>query len=86
MGKLLVEVENTDNGRKTIKELDGLWSPRISVWSDNKIINDDDYAGACTGKCKVTIRTKPQIVGRSGNKVKILTLSARECSTVVRSY
>ena len=83
MGKLRVEVENTDNGRKTSKELDGLWSPRISVWSDNQIINDDDYAGTCTGKCKVTIRTKPQIVGRSGNKVKILTLSARECSTIV---
>ena len=82
MGQLIVEVENTDNGRKSSKELDGLWNPRISVWSDNQIINDDD-AGACTGKCKVTIRTKPQIVGRSGNKVKILTLSARECSTIV---
>ena len=79
MGLLVVEVENTANGRKTSKELDGLWNPQISVWSDNQIIDDDD-AEACTGKCKVTIRTKPQIVGRSGNKVKILTLSARECS------
>ena len=79
MGQFLVEVENSENSRRTSLELDGLWNPHISVWSDNQITKDDDV-GACEGKCKVTIRTKPKIAGRSGNKVKILTLSARECS------
>ena len=79
MGQFFVDVENSNNGRRTSVELDGLWNPHISVWSDNQITKDDDV-GACEGKCKVTIRTKPKIAGRSGNKVKILTLSARECS------
>jgi len=79
MGQFTAEVENSENGRLTKVELDGLWNPHISVWSDNQLTKDDDV-GACTGKCKVHIRTKPLIGGRSGNKVKILTLSARECS------
>jgi len=80
MGQFTVEVENKEHRRETTTfELDGLWKPHISVWSDNQITMDT-AKGACTGRCKVRIRTKPQVVGRDGNKVKILTLSARECS------
>lgn len=80
MGQFTVEVENKEDRReKTTVELDGLWKPHISVWSDNQITMDT-AKGACTGRCKVLVRTKPQVAGRDGNKVKILTLSARECS------
>jgi hypothetical protein len=79
MGQFTVEVENVETQRLTTVDLDGLWNPRISVWSDNQITQDNDM-GACTGKCQVRIKTKPQVVGRNGNKVKVLTVSARECS------
>ena len=41
---------------------------------------DDDTLG-CTGYCEVIITTNPLITGRDGNKVKILTVSARRCSS-----
>jgi hypothetical protein len=79
MGLFEVTVKDADTGVQTSVNLDGLWKPRISVWSDNAIVTDN-MTNACTGPCSVTVRTKPQVPGRNGNKVKILTLSARECS------
>lgn len=35
----------------------------------------------CTGYCEVKITTDPLIDGRNGNKVKVLTVSARRCSS-----
>jgi hypothetical protein len=58
--------------------VDGIWKPHISVPSDVAIQGTND-AGTCSGSCTVTILThdiKPQ---RTGNKVKIMTLSARKC-------
>ena len=60
------------------KKVDGLWSSPISVWSDVQIT--DDNTPGCTGYCEVTITTDPLIQGRDGNKVKVLTVSARRCS------
>ena len=79
MGQFSVTVEDKESGRSTTVDLDGLWAAHISVWSDNQIVGDD-AVGACTGKCTVVVRTKAQVPGRGGNKVKVLTLSARECS------
>ena len=39
------------------------------------------FVGACTGRCDVEIITNPMIPGRKGNKVKVLTLSTRECAS-----
>ena len=63
----------------TAKDVDGLWASPISVWSDVQITEDDGQPG-CTGYCELTITTHPKKRGRDGNKVKILTLSARRCS------
>lgn len=62
----------------TTKTIDGLWDAPISVWSDVQITADDDPG--CTGYCEVIIATNPKMEGREGNKVKLLTLSARKCS------
>ena len=40
----------------------------------------DDTTQGCTGYCEVKITTDPLVQGRKGNKVKILTVSARRCS------
>ena len=82
MGIFTVEVENMETRVVKAVELDGLWNPKISVWSDNQITQDDDM-GACTGKCKVRIKTHLEVKGREGNKVKILTISARECNKAI---
>ena len=82
MGKMLVEIEDKNRpaaGPKKSVELDGLWNAHISVWSDQALYEDDE--NVCTGHCSVKITTLPQIAGRNGNKVKVLTLSARECLT-----
>ena len=86
MGKLTVEVRDYgDKNNKskqpihsTQQKVDGLWQSPISVWSDVQI-TEDKVAG-CTGYCEVDITTDPIIDGRNGNKVKILTVSARRCS------
>lgn len=86
MGTMSVEVrdygENKQKGippkRHTRKKVDGLWQSPISVWSDVQL-TQDNVAG-CTGYCEVDISTDPQIDGRAGNKVKVLTVSARRCS------
>ncbi|KAL7437261.1 hypothetical protein ACHAXM_005547 [Skeletonema potamos] len=87
MGTMTVEVRDYGDDKKntskppknlTRKKLDGLWQSPISVWSDAQI-TDDKVAG-CTGYCEVDIVTDPIVDGRNGNKVKILTVSARRCS------
>jgi len=77
MGTFSVTVTDLITNKNTTQRLDGLWLPRISVPSDVQITSDDDPG--CTGKCKVTVTTDKQVEGRTGNKVKIVTLSAREC-------
>mmetsp|Transcript_14483 Transcript_14483/g.24280 ORF Transcript_14483/g.24280 Transcript_14483/m.24280 type:complete len:640 (+) Transcript_14483:93-2012(+) len=88
MGTMMVEVRDYGDKNKnskppkhsTKKKVDGLWQSPISVWNDVQI-TEDDVAG-CTGYCEVDITTDPIISGRDGNKVKILTVSARRCSRV----
>jgi hypothetical protein len=63
----------------TRKDVDGLWDAPISVWNDVQITEDDDPG--CTGYCEITLTTNSTVDGRDGNKVKVLTLSARNCST-----
>ncbi|KAL7539092.1 hypothetical protein ACHAXR_009021 [Thalassiosira sp. AJA248-18] len=87
MGTFSVEVRDYGNDLKkrkppkkvTKKNVDGLWDAPISVWSDIQITEDAERG--CTGYCEVTIITNPTVNGREdGNKVKLLTLSARRCS------
>ena len=70
--------KNSKPKHSTTKKVDGLWKSPISVWNDVQI-SDDNVAG-CTGYCEVEITTDPTVSGRDGNKVKILTVSARRCS------
>ncbi len=86
MGTFKVEVRDFgDDVRKTKppkkitrKDVDGLWESPISVWSDERITEDSDPG--CTGYCEISIATNPTVAGRTGNKVKILTVSARRCT------
>ena len=77
MGTFTATVTDLATSKETTKKVDGLWKPRISVPSDIQITSDDDPG--CTGKCKVKVTTDAQIEGRAANKVKIVTLSVREC-------
>ena len=77
MGTFSVTVTDLDTNKETTQKLDGLWKPRISVPADIQITSDEDPG--CTGRCKVTVTTDGQLEGRAANKVKIVTLSAREC-------
>ncbi|KAL7433367.1 hypothetical protein ACHAXH_009245 [Discostella pseudostelligera] len=86
MGTFRVEVRDYVNDMKkkmpprkvTEMEVDGLWDAPISVWSDVQIT--EDSVPGCTGYCEVTVTTNPTVTGREGNKVKLLTTSARRCS------
>jgi len=86
MGTMTVEVRDYGDKRDgtfnlkttTTKKIDSLWSAPISVWSDVQVTQDG--TPGCTGFCEVTVTTDPLVVGRNGNKVKLLTLSARRCS------
>lgn len=77
MGTFTVTVTDDKTGKETVTKVDGLWKPRISIPSDFPVTQDNEPA--CTGKCTVKIITDPEIEGRNGNKVKVVTLSAREC-------
>jgi lysophospholipase L1-like esterase len=80
MGQFQIETRDLKTGVSTTLDEDGLWEPRISVWSDNQVTKDE-HPG-CTGRCEITVRTKPIVdpVKRRGkNKVKVLTLSVRKC-------
>jgi len=80
MGKFTAVVHDLHTEKTTKpKQLDTLWKAHISVWSEDLLTTDDSEHPDCTGKCKVTVTTLPQVDGRDGNKVKILTLSVRPC-------
>jgi hypothetical protein len=86
MGTFRVEVRDFGDDIKkkqppkkiTTKDVDSLWDAPISVWSDERITEDSDPG--CTGYCELSITTNPTVVGRNGNKVKVLTVSARRCT------
>lgn len=79
MGSFNVTVEDTTKNTTTASQtVDCLWKPRISVPADVQVTSDE--RAECTGRCKVTITTNPEIAdGRKGNLVKILTLAVRKC-------
>jgi hypothetical protein len=80
MGMYTISLTNVLTNNATTKIVDGIWKPRISVPADLQINSDNIHDdGSCTGKCIVKITTHPQILGRAGNKVKIMTLSVRKC-------
>ena len=79
MGAFTITVTDRNTQQQTSLEVDGLWKPRISVPSDIALTEDSASPVACTGQCQITVTTKPQIAGRSANKVKIVTLSVRKC-------
>ena len=85
MGKMTVTVEDRFHDHRIHRmDIDGQWEPRISVPSDVQLIGHQNEAWeepgiGCSGDCSVTVTTHPQIPGRKGNKVKILTLSVRPC-------
>ena len=85
MGQMVVTIGDRTRGKQTSVEIDSLWEPRISVPSDVPLIESRDRRGffehdvGCSGDSTITITTKPMVEGRSGNKVKIVTLSVRPC-------
>ena len=79
MGTFTVMVRDLATQLETTMEVDGLWTPHISVPSDIQLVQDNAMPVACTGHCAVIVRTHPEIPGRGGNKVKIVTLSVRKC-------
>jgi hypothetical protein len=54
----------------------------LQVWSEDMVTSDDRKNPDCTGKCTVSVFTMAKEPDRTGNKVKILTLSVRECLAV----
>jgi hypothetical protein len=83
VGKFSVVVEDTVQNRTTEpRTFDCIWKPRISVPSDVQITMDSHSPAECTGKCKVTVTTNPEIKdGRNGNLMKIISLAVRKCDT-----
>ena len=94
MGNYSVRMIDLQHPSENSYEMDvnGTWEPRISVPADIAIQpspeelsfqnrkNSSNRQGMCTGKCKVTVTTHPSKRNqKKGNKVKIMTLSAREC-------
>jgi hypothetical protein len=79
VGSFTVTVEDTTTGVMTGPHVfDCIWKPRISVPSDFQVTADNP--STCTGACKVTITTNPEINdGRNGNKMKIMSLAVRAC-------
>lgn len=79
MGVFTVTLLDKNTLQQTSLEVDGLWKPTISVPSDIALTEDLASPMACTGRCSITVTTQPEIKGRNGNKVKIITLSVRKC-------
>lgn len=71
-------VDHTTHHVTTV-DVDTLWAPRISIPVDIPIADDMANPVACTGNCSLTLTTHPEVLGRGGNKVKIVTLSVRRC-------
>jgi len=78
MGEATVRVQDLVTGKRFEKKIDLIWKPRISVPSDISLLPESKGL-TCTGTCLVTILTNPEKPPRKGNKVKIMTLSARFC-------
>ena len=78
MGVATVLVRDLVTGARFEKEIDLIWKPRISVPSDIPLL-PKTKALTCTGSCLVTVLTNPENPARKGNKVKVMTLSARFC-------
>jgi len=80
MGKFMVRTTDHTNSNKVYERVfDGQWNAHISVWSEDMVTSDNRQKPECTGNCTVSVYTMKKEPGRSGNKVKILTLSVREC-------
>ena len=83
MGQMTVTIHDRIKDRETMVEIDSLWKPRISVPSDVQLIaaNNpwDEQELGCSANCSITITSKPLVEGRTGNKIKLLTLSVRPC-------
>jgi hypothetical protein len=58
-------------------DIDCLWNPLISIPVDIQLTSDD--SAQCTGNCKITVTTHPEIPGRNGNLIKIVSLLVRRC-------
>ena len=79
VGTFNVTVRDTVRQSTTPSQtFDCLWKPRISIPADIQITRDD--VPECTGKCTVTVTSNAEVTdGRKGNKIKIMSLSARKC-------
>jgi hypothetical protein len=78
VGAFTVTVEDLhQNNKTTTLDVDCLWKPRISIPVDIQITADEHVQ--CSGKCRVVISTHSKILGRGGNLLKIMSLSARDC-------
>ena len=58
--------------------VDGQWAQRVSVYSEEEVWRSPP--GRKPLSCTVKVTTRPQVQGRTGNKVKVLALfvSARQ--------
>ena len=90
MGTFTVTVKDLVTHKSYEIDYDGIWEPRISVPADIPLVptsttttaaikNGEQLDYTCSGKCLVTVRTHPKHPDRTGNKVKIMTLSSRQC-------
>jgi hypothetical protein len=83
MGKMVVKIHDRVRKKETVKEIDSLWEPKISIPHDVQLIAANDFfaerENGCSGDCSVTITSLPMVGGRSGNKIKLVTLSVRPC-------
>jgi hypothetical protein len=78
VGMLTVTVIDMTKGIVTKSmDIDCLWESRISIPVDIQVT--DDNTNECTGNCLITITTHPEIDGRGGNLIKVMSLSARRC-------
>ena len=72
MGKF--EVIGDDNAISADKKgapkaaiVDGLWSKKISIYQEESVFKT-------TGNCTLTVRTRDQMEGATGNKVKLIAV------------
>lgn len=87
VGTFTVSVEDLRTNKTTAPQtFDCLWQPRISIPVDFQLTRSQQPPvrsnQQCTGKCRVSVRTLPEIKGRGGNKIKIMSLSVRKCVNV----
>ena len=78
MGEYTARVTDHNTKKTFEQQVDGIWAAQISVPEDIPL-TPPNVDARCTGNCTITILTHPMKPGRSGNKVKIMTVSARTC-------